>query len=236
MDKKDMSLKEITMNNAAEGLSKAINTLMTERNSNPYKESSKIEIDRNTYIRCLNANIKTKISITTLALLANYYEVSTDYLLGRTTYLNSDIGVHGAAKLTGLKEETISTLSNNHLKNNNEENTNKKATEEEKKKNEEILCQKREFIDFIIKCAVFDEAIVIMNEMITLRFQMQEAKESQRIDSYKKLENMKREMSKNKSELLMKLGELVNKYEEDIVNPKTLPKLQRKSLFKIGKK
>lgn len=50
----------------------------------------------------------------TLVKIADYFQVSADYLLGRTETQSPDISIQAITALTGLSEDNVSTLCQNH--------------------------------------------------------------------------------------------------------------------------
>lgn len=82
------------------------------------KQAKQMGINYNTFRKYITEQKDTtQCSISNLAKIANYYNVSTDYLLGRTDSKSIDNKVQATREVTGLSDDAIKKLSELHKEN-----------------------------------------------------------------------------------------------------------------------
>lgn len=77
---------------------------------NMKKQADQMQIPYSTFAKYVNEGDETIPGIDKLFIIAEYYNVSTDYLLGREKSRTTDTDQQAAIKYTGLSEESINTL------------------------------------------------------------------------------------------------------------------------------
>ena len=81
--------------------------LLSKKNMTQKDLSEKIKISPSKISRCANGELP---DIATLLKLADFFHVSTDYLLGRTDVSTSNPSIQAAVKYTGLSERTLNNV------------------------------------------------------------------------------------------------------------------------------
>lgn len=92
-----------------ESFAQRLVSLREEENKTQQELADEIGITRQSL--SLYEKAERTINIELLARIADYFKVSTDYLMGRTDIKSMDNDIKTACKVTGLSEETIKIIS-----------------------------------------------------------------------------------------------------------------------------
>lgn len=89
-----------------------LKALFAESGETQEQAANRFNVTRQCFGNWLNG--RTQPEYDALCKIAEYYNVSTDYLLGRTDAKTPDTSISGCTQLTGLSEAAVNTIISNH--------------------------------------------------------------------------------------------------------------------------